>query len=629
MPRKPITAVTSWADAVMASSGRAFVDFWTRLERSYKRPASRIAIRLKFAFYPLLAIGAVLWLGYDWTHSRALDSAENSIFDQVVQWRPVEPKPSGRVVVVEIDDCSIEYFRNRGEGGWPWSRQRHADLLDQLDRAGALAVGYDVLFSDASTQDPVGDATLEAMAEGGNGRFIFGSSRLVEDYDTQPGAIRVAQAPGAFAIGPGARKPGPNIALLLPRGKAMAAHSAVLNVDRSGDGVIRDVALRETVGDWALPSLPLKLASFASGQPAGSYPASVRVNWREHSPLPSISAADVIEGRRICRDAKEPLPPLTRRVVLVGYNASGLNDAKPTPVDGRMPGVYIHAEATEALINHSAIWMPPTWVKYVLAALLVLLASFAFFRGEPANDIDSVFVATNLVLLLLAFSGLTFFGVFFDIFASIGFLSLCFGLCRMYAGVQRGRAVGNADFLPEYDATVDRWLVLGRLRFVPYPSLDAAAASKRRREYRRRLRRFMYAGCDAVMLEGVVERKSWLHEDLDDLMVLVWKGPDESGARQRAQHDLDAIHAQFNTYDDNDPLDDGGIVKVCMVAAEIDDDRDDSDRGERLRLREVLGRVLISTEEWPLRAENTFTEREVEPLLHHQMGEPACASPSK
>lgn len=625
MPRKSISALMSWADAVMAAAGHAFVDFWSLVERAYKRPFSRIAIRLKFAFYPLLAIVAVLWLGWDWTHTRALDSAEDSIFDQVIQRRPVEPRPSGRVVVVEIDDCSIEYFRNRGEGGWPWSRQRHADLLDQLDRAGVRAVGYDVLFSDASTQDPIGDATLEAMAEGGNGRFVFGSSRVASDFDNEAGAIPVAQAPGAFAIVPGARKPGPRVALLLPRGKAMTAHSALLNVDRSGDGVIRDIPLRETFGDWALPSLPLQLAAFASGRPVASYPASVRVNWREHSSLPSISAADVIESKRICRDAREPPPPLNDRIVLVGYNASGLNDAKPTPVDGLMPGVYIHAEATEALINHSAIWMPPSWVKYILAAVLVLLASFAFFRGEPANDIDSIFVATNLALLLLAFSGLTFFGVFFDIFASIGFLSLCFGLCRMYAGVQRGRAVGNGDFIAEYDPAVDRYLVMARLRFIPYPSLDAASASRRRREYRRRLRRFQYAaGCDAVMLEGVVERKSWLHATLDDLMVLVWKAPDEASACKLAQRDLDAIHAQFNAYDDH--LDDDGMVKVSVVAAEIDDDRDDSDRGERLRLREVLGRVLTSAHEWPLRAENSFIDSEGRSSPPDQTGEPACSA---
>ena len=79
-----------------------------------------------------------------WIRPRTRSSTRSS------SWRPIEPEPSGRVVVVEIDDCSIEHFRALGEGGWPWSRQRHADLLDQLDRAGVRAVGYDVLFPEAS-----------------------------------------------------------------------------------------------------------------------------------------------------------------------------------------------------------------------------------------------------------------------------------------------------------------------------------------------------------------------------------------------------------------------------------------------------------------------------------------------
>ena len=85
-----------------------------------------------------------------------------------MRWRPFEPRPSGRVVVVEIDECSIEHFRARGEGGWPWTRQRHADLLDVLDRAGIVVVGYDVLFTDASPER-AGDAALEAMATGAGG----------------------------------------------------------------------------------------------------------------------------------------------------------------------------------------------------------------------------------------------------------------------------------------------------------------------------------------------------------------------------------------------------------------------------------------------------------------------------
>ena len=104
--------VLSSLDAGLATLGHGFMREWTKVERSYRRPMSALAFRLKFAFYPLLAIGAVAWLAWDWGHDRSLNSAENAIFDRVVQWRPFEPKPSGRVVVVEIDECSLEYFRS-------------------------------------------------------------------------------------------------------------------------------------------------------------------------------------------------------------------------------------------------------------------------------------------------------------------------------------------------------------------------------------------------------------------------------------------------------------------------------------------------------------------------------------
>ena len=167
-----------------------------------------------------------------------------------MNWRPVEPQPSGRVVVVEIDECSIEHFRARGEGGWPWSRQRHADLLDRLDREGVRAVGYDVLLTDPSREDPGGDQALEAMALGGEGRFLFAAARMHRDYDA--GApLQASQAPGAFPL---VDEPvaDPRVALLLPYGEAMAAASAIVNVARNEDGVLRDLPVYERRGDWAL-----------------------------------------------------------------------------------------------------------------------------------------------------------------------------------------------------------------------------------------------------------------------------------------------------------------------------------------------------------------------------------------
>jgi CHASE2 domain-containing sensor protein len=587
----------SWLDASLAALGHGFIRNWTKVERSYRRPMSQLALRLKFAFFPLLALGAIAWLGWDWSHARSLNSAEDAIFDRVVQWRPFEPKPSGRVVVVEIDECSIEYFRAHGEGGWPWSRQRHADLLDQLDRAGVFAVGYDVLFTDTSQQDPIGDRSLEAMATGGAGRFVFSSTRLHPDYDGGS-SLRASQVPAAFTLKPDPRND-PKVALLLPYGKAMVQFSAIANVTRNQDGVLRDIPLRETVGDWSLPSLPLRLATTAASRSPQSLAATVRPNWREDTRLPRISAADLLTGgKSVCRDATTVLPELKDRVALVGYTASGLNDAKPTPVDPVMPGVEVLAEATEALLAGSAIRAPPAGLKYVVAALLAVLTTFAFFRGEPATDIDSVFVAVNLLLLGAAFIGLTFFGFFFDIFASVGFITLIFGLCRLYAGVQRGRAVGHGDFLLEFAPARDRWLAIARLRFVPDVPVQGTPAAWRRREYHRRLRRFLYAGSEAVMLEGVVERKSWLHDALNDLMVLVWHGESEAAARAAAMRDLARLERQLAEHDARLP--DDGSVRLAFACAEIDDKVDDSDRGKRLRLRELVGQVLASSTEVPL-----------------------------
>jgi CHASE2 domain-containing sensor protein len=587
----------SWLDASLASLGEHFMRSWSIVERAYRRPLSRFALRLKFAFYPLLALAAIGWLAWDWTQDRSLNAAENAVFDRVVNWRPVEPAPSGRVVVVEIDECSIEYFRAQGEGGWPWSRQKHADLIDQLDRAGVQAVGYDVLFADLSQEDPAGDQALEAIAAGGAGRFVFASTRMHPDYDTGS-PLCASQAPGAFALADAPRSD-PTVALLLPYGEAMAQYSGLINVTRNEDGIMRDIPLHEAVGDWEIPSLPLRLATAVTGKPPSDLAATVRPNWRQDTRLPRVSAADLLdEGQPVCRDPAAAMPDLQGHIALVGYTASGLNDAKPTPVDPVMPGVEVLAEATEALVAGNVIRVPPAWFKYALAALLSLVTAYVFFRGEPHNDIDSIFVATNLALLAASFIGLSFFGYFFDVFAAVGFVSLVFGLCRMYAKTQRGRAVGNGDYLPDFDPVRDRFLAVARLHFVPDAGLDPNAIRRRRREYRRRVRRFLYAGTDAVMLEGVVEEKTWLHGALSDLVVLMWHGESEAAARAAAIGDLSRLEKDLAEQDARLP--DDGTVRLAFGSAEIATDADPAVGAPRRPLHELIGQVLASSAEWPL-----------------------------
>ena len=53
---------------------------------------------------------------------------------------PLQPSP---VVLVLIDDESLREY-----GRWPWSRARVAELVRNLDRAGARVIGLDILFSE-------------------------------------------------------------------------------------------------------------------------------------------------------------------------------------------------------------------------------------------------------------------------------------------------------------------------------------------------------------------------------------------------------------------------------------------------------------------------------------------------
>jgi hypothetical protein len=326
----------SWLDSSLAATGDAFMRSWTVVERAYRRPMSAFAYRIKFAFYPLLAIAAIGWLAWDWTHGRTLNSAENAVFDTVVNWRPVQPSPSGRVVVVEIDECSIEYFRARGEGGWPWSRQRHADSARSARPRRRPGGRLRRAVRRPSSIDPGGDQSLETIAAGAQGRFLFAATRMHPDYDASA-PLKASQAPGAFPL-PGETRADPPVALLLPYGRAMQASSALINVTRNEDGIMRDIPLYEVAGGFGIPSLPLRLATSVTGKAPSAFAATVRPNWRKGSRLPRASAADLlVEGAPVCGSAALG-QPLEGRIALVGYTASGVNDAKPTPVDSSCPG---------------------------------------------------------------------------------------------------------------------------------------------------------------------------------------------------------------------------------------------------------------------------------------------------
>jgi signal transduction histidine kinase len=82
--------------------------------------------------------------------------------------------PPSEIVVVAIDEPSFAEISKQ----WPWPRSVHARLIDQLRKAGAKVIGFDVLFAERS--QPAEDGALErAIQESGN--VVLVSERAVVD----------------------------------------------------------------------------------------------------------------------------------------------------------------------------------------------------------------------------------------------------------------------------------------------------------------------------------------------------------------------------------------------------------------------------------------------------------------
>ena len=62
MAPRLVKSVQYRLDAAMATLAVWFMEAWTVVERGYRRPLTRLALRLKFALYPLLALAAIGWL---------------------------------------------------------------------------------------------------------------------------------------------------------------------------------------------------------------------------------------------------------------------------------------------------------------------------------------------------------------------------------------------------------------------------------------------------------------------------------------------------------------------------------------------------------------------------------------
>jgi adenylate cyclase len=262
---------------------------------------------------------------------------EARAFDVLSTLAPLRPAEPGAIIVA-IDEPSFAELNQR----WPWPRTIHARLVESLKRAGAKAIGIDIVLSEPSA--PEADAALAAALGPGH---VLAADREV---------IALEQGTQVSLVGP------------LPMLTAAGAATGVTSIDLDGDGVLRRMpqiadsfgaAILRAAGE-AVPTAPSRaLVQYIGG--ARSYP--------------TVSYYQALDPAAF-------LPPGTfkDKVVLVGLSLkaapateSGATDAFQTPFTVQTgtltAGVEVHATLIDNLRHR--LWIAPAPLAAIAAVVIV------------------------------------------------------------------------------------------------------------------------------------------------------------------------------------------------------------------------------------------------------------------
>src|SRR3954466_15078298 len=115
----------------------------------------------RFGYARLLCVGLLIGLAaLRVADPAAIEEFRVRTFDtfQVIEPRVKTARP---VRIVNIDEKSLAKF-----GQWPWPRTRIADLVTNLTRLGAVAIGFDIMFAEPDRLNPAAAAqTLRGLDE--------------------------------------------------------------------------------------------------------------------------------------------------------------------------------------------------------------------------------------------------------------------------------------------------------------------------------------------------------------------------------------------------------------------------------------------------------------------------------
>ena len=429
---------------------------------------SKIKKFLIYSFFSFL-ISSFLIVFYIFFPS-LLDSFDNRIRDSYFIFKG-ETKTSNNVVIIDIDDSSIKEF-----GQWPWSRNILSKIIENLTNSNISVVGMDIVFAEEDRTSP----SLIAKKLGINKELenydfdfakvistspvILGYSFNIEDNNSSKNS---PQIPAIFieknknsdtnyliqAFG---------TTLNLPILQENSYSSGFFNIIPDESGVIRSVPLLISYNDTLYPSLALEIIralndtqkvfvnydeNGVSNIQLGDFyiPTDkfgrIFINYRGASKsFQYISAKDIYNNNFKVED-------IEGKIALLGTSATGLYDLRATPYENVFPGVEVHANVIDNILQGDFI-QKASYLDGVNIVSIFVLAFFVFFLVSVTPFIlkPFVFLLFFSAYLIFSYQALFSYGLVLNIIFPLSSIILAFVfsiIIDFFYNIKQEKAIKN------------------------------------------------------------------------------------------------------------------------------------------------------------------------------------------
>lgn len=403
---------------------------------------SRIwALWRRVSWWHWLAVFSAL-AAVDYTFTDTTRIVDQRVGDVLLRWHAKQRPSSDDVVVIDIDQDSLERMYEQA-GSWPWPRSVHGELLGYLARQKPKAVVFDIMFTEPDVYRPEHDKLLaDALAATPN---VY----LPQTLEATGLGASVSQYSASLGMTPtdhpdlNARIPllvPSAVFAQLPLEKRQLIKAGLINFDADSDQIGRKYLMFMARQGWRFASLPAKLASDL-GWPAPDA-SEFMLNWRR-APR-HVAYADLYLDAQKEKSAR-PLNEFKDKILVIGTGAPGLQDLRPTPLASTYPGVDMLATAIDNLRVNDWLREIPRLLTLPLALGLMIALAYAFAGGLSPTRIALGLAAGNVVVIGVAAWQLGYarwLPVYSALAFAWGYYAVCAVVGYLQERDQRERAIG-------------------------------------------------------------------------------------------------------------------------------------------------------------------------------------------